>query len=180
MGRPINKRCLECSKLSQKDAIAKHGLGSATACWNPKTCPRKRSHYRNRKGNNQRQKAQYRDKNPKSTPVETTETLSIPVQAPPVALIYLYREKRQDAHLHALAGSVWQGSEKLAEIEAVHCMGMTNTQVNRYLREVLKVLCDRFGITEFEPPIRMEPTECEIPACPLKDRLRTNRLLLLE
>ncbi|WP_255801645.1 hypothetical protein [Acaryochloris sp. 'Moss Beach'] len=36
---------------------------------------------------------------------------------------------------------------------------------------MLKVLRDRFGITEFEPPIRMEPTECEIAECPLKDKL---------
>ena len=39
-------------------------------------------------------------------------------------------------------------------------MGMTNTQVRNYLKEVLKVLHDRFGITEFEPSIRMEPSEC--------------------
>lgn len=170
MGRPINKVCLECSKLSQKDAITRHGPGTETACWNPKTCPRKRSHYRHRRENNEKQRAHYRDRKPKLTPVGTTETLSIPVQTPPVALLYLYKEKPKDAHLHAMAVSVWQGSEKLAEIEAVHCMGMTNTQVNRYLREVLRVLRDRFGITEFEPPIRMEPSECEIPECPLKDK----------
>ena len=176
MGRPINKLCLECSKLSQKDAIAKHGSGKESACWNPKTCPRRRSHYRHRRDNNEKQRAQYRDMNPKTTPAETTETFSIPVQAPPVALLYLYREKRQDSHLHALAVSVWQGSEKLAETEAIHCMGMTNTQVRNYLSEVLKVLRDRFGITEFEPAIRMEPSECEIAECPLKDKLCSSNL----
>lgn len=170
MGRPINKVCLECSKLSQKEAIALHGPGTATACWHPKRCPRKRSHYRHHKDNIERLRAQYRGKKAKTTPAKTTETLSIPVQAPPVALLYLYKEKPKDAHLHALAISVWEGSEKLAEIEAIHCMGMTNTQVNRYLREVLRVLRKRFGITEFEPPIRLEPTECEITECPLKDK----------
>lgn len=170
MGRPINKLCLECSKLSQKDAITLHGPETATACWNPKRCPRKRSHYRHHKDNIERLRAQYRGKKAKTTPAKTTETLSIPVQAPPVALLYLYKEKPKDAHLHAIAISIWQGSEKLAEIEAIHCMGMTNTQVNRYLKEVLKVLRERYDITEFEPPIRMEPSECEIVDCPLKDK----------
>ncbi|UJB73047.1 hypothetical protein HRE53_31145 (plasmid) [Acaryochloris sp. 'Moss Beach'] len=177
MSKPLNKVCLECSKLSQKNAILLHGPGTGTACWNPKNCPRKRSHYRHRRDNNERQRAQYRDKNPKTTPVDATvESISIPVLAPPVALIYLYREKPQDSHLHALAVSVWQGSEKLAEIEAIHCMGMTNTQVRNYLNQVLKVLRDRYGITEFEPAIRMEPSECEIAECPLKDKLCSNNL----
>lgn len=98
------------------------------------------------------------------------ETFSIPIQVPPVALLYLYKEKPKDAHLHALAISVWQGSEKLAEIEAVHCMGMTNTGINVYLKKVLRKLNKKYGITEFEPPIRLEPSECAIAECPLKDK----------
>ncbi|KAI9130040.1 hypothetical protein [Acaryochloris sp. CCMEE 5410] len=170
MGRPINKVCLECSKLSQKGAISLHGPGTETACWNPRRCPRKRSHYRHHKDNIEKLRAQYQAKKLKKALVVTTETLSIPIHAPPVALLYLYKEKPKDAHLHAIAVSVWQCSEKLAEIEAVHCMGMTNTQVNRYLKEVLRVLRERFGITEFEPPIRLEPSECVIADCPLKDK----------
>ena len=53
-------------------------------------------------------------------------------------------------------------------------MGMTNTQVNRYLREVLSVLLERYGITEFEPLIRMEPSESEIADCPLQDKLHVH------
>jgi hypothetical protein len=140
------------------------------ACWKDNTCDRKRSHYRHRKQNNAKQRGQYRALKTANQEVETTETLFIPVQAPLVALLYLYKEKPKDAHLHALSVSVWQGSEKLAEVEPIHCMGMTNTHVNHYLKEVLKVLGDRFGITEFEPPIRMEPSECEIAECPLKDK----------
>jgi hypothetical protein len=170
MARPINKLCLACVKLTQQEAIALHGPGTETACWKPQRCPRKRSHYRNRKDNNAKQRGQYQEKKIANQAVETTQTLFIPIQAPPVALLYLYKEKPKDAHLHALSVSVWQGNEKLAEIEPIHCMGMTNTQVKHYLKEVLKVLRDRFGITEFEPSIRMEPTECEIAECPLKDK----------
>jgi hypothetical protein len=96
------------------------------------------------------------------------EAVFVPVQAPPVALLYLFRENRQDAHLHAISAAVWQGNRKLAVIEPVHCMGMTNRQVNEYLRNVLEVVGGKFGITEFEPPIRMEPMECPMRDCPLK------------
>jgi hypothetical protein len=30
------------------------------------------------------------------------------------------------------------------------------------------VVVEKFGITEFEPPIRMEPMECPMSDCPLK------------
>ena len=171
MARPINKKCLDCSQRSQQEAIRLYDPGAETACWNPKTCPRKRSHYRNRKANNDKQRGLYRDLKVAHQQIETVETIVVPVQAPPVAQLYLYKEKPKDAHLHALAVSVWQGSEKLADIEPIHCIGMTNTQVRHYLNQVLKVIRERYGITEFEPPIRMEPSECEIADCPLKDKL---------
>jgi hypothetical protein len=165
----VNPKCLKCIDYSRSEAKRLHG-SQGDGCWKDNTCDSKRHHYRHRKQNNAKRKGEYANQKAQTTQVETAETLFIPVQAPPVALLYLYKEKPKDAHLHALAVSVWQGSEKLAEVEPIHCMGMTNTQVKHYLKEVLKVLRDRFGITEFEPSIRMEPTECEIAECPLKDK----------
>ncbi|HEY9826802.1 MAG TPA: hypothetical protein V6D19_15275 [Stenomitos sp.] len=168
MARRVNSTCLLCSRLSQQEAIALHGPGTKTGCWNPRTCPRRRSHYRNRLENNAKQRGQYRAKKTVEPAEEESEVLAVPVQAPPVALLYLFRENRQDAHLHAISAAVWQGNQKLAEIAPVHCLGMTNRQVNAYLRNVLAVVDDKFGITEFEPPIRMEPMECPLGDCPLK------------
>ena len=54
--------------------------------------------------------------------------------------------------------------------QMIHCMGMTNRQVNQYLRQVLSVLSQRYGITQFEPEIRLEAIECPINPCPLKER----------
>lgn len=169
MPLPPNPKCLACIDYSRSEAKRVHGP-HGDGCWKDNTCDRKRNHYRHRKESNAKRRGEYADQKAKTTPAKTTETFSIPIQVPPVALLYLYKEKPKDAHLHALAISVWEGSEKLAEIEAVHCMGMTNTQVNRYLKEVLRLLRERYGITEFEPPIRMEPSECEIADCPLKDK----------
>jgi hypothetical protein len=118
--------------------------------------------------NNAKQSGRYRAGKTAGQAVEVSDQIFIPVQAPPVALLYLFRENRQDAHLHAIAAAIWQGNQKLAEIEPVHCLGMTNRQVNEYLRNVLEVVGKKFGITEFEPPIRMEPMECPMSDCPLK------------
>ncbi|MCG9890010.1 MAG: hypothetical protein MH252_02900 [Thermosynechococcaceae cyanobacterium MS004] len=45
---------------------------------------------------------------------------------------------------------------------------MTNRQVNEYLRNVLTVVGEKFGITEFEPPIRRSLMECPMSECSLK------------
>jgi hypothetical protein len=168
LSRPVQQKCLDCSRLSQPDAIALHGPGTKTGCWTARTCPRRRSHYRHRLENNAKQSGRYRAGKTAGQAVEVSDQIFIPVKAPPVALLYLFRENRQDAHLHAIAASVWQGNQKLADILPVHCMGMTNKQVNKYLLKVLGVLGAKFGITEFEPPIRMEPMECPMSDCPLK------------
>jgi hypothetical protein len=173
MPKSPNQKCLECAQsLSRSEAKQVHGPTDqgGDGCWVDNRCDSKRSHYRNRKENNAKQRGQYHAGKVANQAVEVKESIFIPVQAPPVALLYLYRANRKDAHLHAIAVSVWQGNEKLDEVEPVHCMGMTNRQVNLYLREVLNVLGDRYGITEFEPPIRMEPNECPMVECPLKER----------
>ena len=138
-------------------------------CWSTQKCDRKRSHYRDRKENNAKQRQNYHTKKPAKSSAEEAESIYIPVAAPPVGLLYLYRENRKDAHLHAIAVSVWQGNDKLSEVEPVHCLGMTNRQVNLYLKTVLQSLNKRYGIREFEPPIRMEPIECPLAECPLKE-----------
>jgi hypothetical protein len=166
MPRRIQPKCLACSRLSAIDAQQLHG-SDGDGCWNPKICPRRRSHYRNRAENNAKRRGQRASTKADSSPVAT---ITVAVKLSPVALIYLYREPRKDAHLHAVAVTLWQGNQKLAEIQPIHCMGMTNRQVNQYLRDILQVLNQQYGITEFEPEIRMEPSECPLMPCPLKQR----------
>jgi len=95
----------------------------------------------------------------------------VPIVLKPVAYLYLYRPKRQDAPLHAIAISVWEGNQQILEVEPIHCAGMRNQQIQRYLMEVLEKLNQRYGITKFEPEIRLEPLECPIPDCPLRPNL---------
>lgn len=165
MSRPINQKCWHCSQLSIAEARDLHGQ-TGDDCWNEQTCHRKRSHYRNRADNNQKRKSEYL-----STKSEHQATICSGQPAPnalPIALLYLYRDARKDAHLHALAIVVWQGNAKLEEIPATHCMGMTNAQVRHYLQTVLADLHQRYRIQTFEPEIRYEPCFCPISPCPLK------------
>jgi hypothetical protein len=99
MGRPVNPKCWECSLLDSKTAKELHGE-AGDGCWNEKICHRRRSHYRNRADNNQKRKSHY--VSVKATRrQELRSSITIKPAAPPIALLYLYRESRKDAHLHA-------------------------------------------------------------------------------
>ncbi|HEY9621800.1 MAG TPA: hypothetical protein V6C78_15680 [Crinalium sp.] len=169
MPRKIDSKCLACSQLSRQEAIQRYGE-KGDGCFVPNRCDRRRSHYRHRKDNNARRRGLYAEaKTEFTTATSTVETIAVAPPLVPIALVYLYRDARKDAHLHAIAVSVWQGNQKLAEVPPMHCMGMTNRQVNQYLRQILSTLTEKYKITEFEPEIRLEPLECPIRPCPLRE-----------
>lgn len=166
MARPTDTKCWQCSQLPIEAARELHGE-TGDGCWNEKTCHRKRSHYRNRADNNQKRKGRYVSVKAERN-AKVRSTIQTVPNAPPVALLYLYRDARKDAHLHAIAVAVWQADTKLEEISAKHCMGMTNSQVRQYLETVLQDLSQRYGIKTFEPEIRYDSCFCPIQTCPLK------------
>ncbi|MDB9529568.1 hypothetical protein PN498_26495 [Oscillatoria sp. CS-180] len=165
MPRRIDPKCLDCAQLSVAEARQQHGP-EGDGCWDESRCHRRRSHYRNRRDNNASRRSLYQQRQCTRKP----ETLVVPVALKPVAYLYLYRQKRQDAPLHAIAVSVWKGDQQVLQVKPIHCAGMRNQQIQGYLTDVLKTLREQFGITKFEPEIRMEPTECPIRPCPLKPK----------
>lgn len=88
MPLPPNPKCLACIDYSRAEAKRVHGL-QGDGCWKDNTCDRKRNHYRHRKEDNAKRRGEYAAQKATTTKFETSETLSIPVQAPPVALLYL-------------------------------------------------------------------------------------------
>lgn len=140
-------------------------------CWEESRCHRRRSHYRHRRDNNASRRGTYRQSVQENQADQAPETVSIAIALKPVAYLYLYRQKRQDAPLHALSVSVWKGEQHLLDVTPIHCAGMRNQKIQEYLTDVLKTLQERYGITKFEPEIRLEPTECPIKNCPLKPHL---------
>lgn len=156
MARSINQKCLACSRLSPSEAKAIHGP-DGDGCWSEKICYRRRSHYRHQRVNNARRRS-----------VKVVHsTIAVEVETNPVAYLYFYREKHQDSPLHAIAVSVWKDSEKIQEIEPIHCAGMRNRHVSQYLQKIQLQLEAHFGIKKFESVVRLEPAECPIKNCPL-------------
>ncbi|MEM9093332.1 MAG: hypothetical protein AAGC93_31990 [Cyanobacteria bacterium P01_F01_bin.53] len=176
MPRKPKKKCIECATLSTQEARQVHG-SKKDGCWDEKLCHRRRTYYRKRREGNERRRAEYRQKVAGEQVVGShveTVSLSVAEDSVPYANLYIWREKRKDAPIHAIAASVFQDGSKVLEVAPIHCAGYRKRQIERYVqKEVMGYLNARFGITFFAEEIRLEPIECRIEGCPFSDRLES-------
>ncbi|MBE9062291.1 hypothetical protein [cf. Phormidesmis sp. LEGE 11477] len=183
MARRVTKKCVECAGLSAKAAQLLHGK-QGDGCWNEKRCPSKRSYYRNRQRLNEQRRLQYQQQGSEvALGEEQVEKVSLPVAeaSVPYANLYIWREKRKDAPIHAIAASVFQDGSKVLEVAPIHCAGYRKRQLEKYVqKDVMSYLRARFGITFFADEIRLEPIECPIPGCPWGDRFAASQKQFLE
>lgn len=174
MPRRIDKKCVACAQLSAEKARQVHGP-AGDDCWNERRCKRRRSHYRNRQAVNEKRRMAYRQQSATDgSEVNVIETVSLAVAetSAPYANLYIWRERRKDAPIHAIAASVFQDGSKVLEIAPVHCAGYRKGQLAKYVqKDVMSYLTARFGITFFAEEIRLEPIECQIEGCPYHDSL---------
>jgi hypothetical protein len=178
MARRLSKKCVECAALSANAAQQLHGK-KGDGCWHDKLCPSKRSYYRNRQRLNEERRLQYRQQvaevASEGGQVETV-TLLVAEGSAPYANLYIWREKRKDAPIHAIAASVFQNGSKVLEVAPIHCAGYRKRQLENYVQQkVMPYLNARFGITFFADEIRLEPMECPITGCPWGDRLTSSQ-----
>ena len=173
MARRVSKKCVECAQLSAADAQQLHGK-KGDGCWHDKRCPSKRSYYRNRQRLNEQRRLQYQQQVSGGASGEgQVETVSLLVAegSMPYANLYIWREKRKDAPIHAIAATVFQDGSKVLEVAPIHCAGYRRSQIQKYVhKDVMGYLKARFGITFFADEIRLEPIECPIAGCPWGDR----------
>ena len=173
MPRRANKKCAECAQMSVVQAQKLHGQ-TGDGCWVENRCPRRRSHYRHRRELNEQRRLQYQQQISDITSGEAqVETVSLPVAegTMPYANLYIWREKRKDAPIHAIAASVFQNGSKVLEVAPIHCAGYRKRQLEKYVqKDVMGYLNARFGITFFADEIRLEPVECPIGECPYHDQ----------
>ena len=178
MPRRVSKKCVACAQLSAADAQQLHGK-KGDDCWDEKRCPRRRSHYRNRQQLNEKRRLAYQQQVAGEVSAEgAVETVSLPVadSSVPYANLYIWREKRKDAPIHAIAASVFQNGSKVLEVAPIHCAGYRKRQLEKYVqKDVMSYLRARFGITFFADEIRLEPMECPIDGCPWHDRLMSSQ-----
>ena len=178
MARRINKKCVECAQLSAVAAQQLHGK-KGDGCWHDKHCPSKRSYYRNRQRLNEQRRLQYRQQvTGGASDKDLVETVSLPVaeNSVPYANLYIWRQRRKDAPIHAITASVFQNNSKVLEVAPIHCAGYRKRQLEKYIQQdVMSYLNARFGITFFADEIRLEPMECPIEGCPWHDRLTSSK-----
>lgn len=170
MPRPLNRRCQACASLTVEQAQQLHGF-QGDGCWDfdrPHLCHARRTYYRVRAEKNAKRQAKRLEQEAGSEIGRAIEHLTVPLAHSPVAFVYLYRENRE-APLHAIGISVWQGDEKVAEVPPIHCMGLTNSLVNDYLRRVLAALKSKYGITQFKDEFYLSPGVCPLRPCPLQE-----------
>ena len=168
MPRKISKKCIECAQLSAQKAQLLHGP-DGDGCWVESRCRRRRSHYRNRLEVNEKRRSTYRDLDTPAQPTVETVSLAITDDMTPYATLYIWREKRKDAPVHAISASVFQGSSKVLEIKPIHCAGLRRRELENYVqKKVMPYLKARYGISFFANQIRLEPIECSIEGCSLQ------------
>lgn len=176
MARPDSEKCRLCSKLSSLEAQQKHGEGG-DGCWNPKYCHNRRSYYRHRGvRNHQRKQQRLQQQQDTSSPVRDSlgvVTLEIPSPAVGAAVVHWYRETK-DSPLHALGAELWMGNDRIAKIEPVHCLGLTESQVKTLLIQILNVFSEHCGmkIERFRSSVELHPLNCPTRPCPLHPEVR--------
>lgn len=181
MARPDQEKCRLCSKLTTQEAQQRHGA-QGDGCWDPKYCHNRRSYYRHRGVRNQGRKQRRReaacqsyDSAEAASPLITGRVVKLEVNAPAVsaAVVHWYRATK-DAPLHALGAELWISNDRVAKIEPVHCLGLTEAQVKMLLVRILEAFSQQGGmkIERFRASVELHPDNCPIRPCPLYPEVR--------
>jgi hypothetical protein len=182
MPRVPNEKCRLCSKLSDEQAKRLHGT-EGDRCWVGQPCHDRRSYYRHREAKN------YRRRQQRQTQQQATEhildgsspviTLHVPAPAVPAAVALWYRETKTSL-LHAVGAELWLGDTRAARVEPVHCLGLTESQIEALLRQFLVEFskCAQVEIKRFRASVELNPQNCPIRPCPLHPDSRYDLLPL--
>lgn len=95
-------------------------------------------------------------------------TLEIPAPAIPAAIAHWYRETKSSP-LHALGAELWIGNDRVAKIEAVHCLGLTEMQIKTLLVRILDGFSQHCGmkVERFRSSVELHPLNCPLRPCPI-------------
>ena len=172
--RPPRRQCIDCASLSGKEARKQRKLYDpkapdeiTTFCWDERVCPGRRHYHQNAKQYNAQRCAERAAA--KSSNRDGTKTISVPDPSQStryVAYLYVYRAEPKSARTHAIAGSVYDGQDLVANIEAFHC-GQDPSWVEAKVEMILFRLRAEYGIRKFESIHRFDPIKCPLRPCPL-------------
>lgn len=145
--------------LSAEQAKALHGP-EGDGCWNPQVCYSRRSHARHRDRRNQARNRQRQTALLAELTVDISELAQVWT-----AVLIVYRRPGADTPVHAIAAQIWQGQQPVALVKPIHCMGLVPSQVHAYVRKLLAILEERYGIRKFASQERLDPGLCPIRPC---------------
>lgn len=155
----LSAKCRKCAMLSAQQAQALHGT-EGDGCWNPTVCYSRRSYARHRDRINQTRSRKRKERELEQIPV-AFEPLSQLV----FGVLVVYRKAGTDTPVHAIAAQIWQGQQQVAIVQPIHCMGLVPSQVHTYVRKLLVLLEERYGIRKFASQEQFDPELCQIRPC---------------
>ncbi|NJL10688.1 MAG: hypothetical protein HC908_12335 [Calothrix sp. SM1_7_51] len=158
--RKIPEKCRKCAMLTADVAKSIHGVDGDNCC-HPKLCHSKRSHIKHRDRRNQARN--------RKRQAGVIEEITVPIEEFTeiiTAVLIVWRSPGAMTPVHAIAAEIWRGQEKIANVQAIHCVGMVRSQVLAYVGKMLDVLGDNYGVKKFASLERLDPDMCPIRPCP--------------
>jgi len=171
MARPAKETCRLCSKLTPQEARLKHGA-EGDGCWDDKHCHNRRSYYLNRPVRNyNRKQRRHQQQVQQQSALDLNSqvvTLDIPTPAIPAVIAHWYRETK-NSPLHALGAELWIGNHRVAKIQPVHCLGLTEIQIKTLLLRILDGFSNHCGlkVDRFRSSVELHPLNCPLRPCSL-------------
>jgi hypothetical protein len=159
VGRSIPPKCKKCATLNAAQAQVLHGA-DGDGCWNPSVCYSRRSYARHRDRKNQQ-----RNRHRQETVIELPPADLAAFADLQYAVLVVYREAGAESIVHAISAQVWQGQERMAIVQPIHCIGMVPSQIHLYVKKLLTLLEDKYGVRKFAALERLDPYNCPIRPC---------------
>jgi hypothetical protein len=157
--RKIPQKCQKCAMLTAEVAKEIHGADGDN-CWNPAVCYSRRSHARHRDRRNQARTLKHSSVVAKNISINIEEYTDIVF-----AVLIVYRPVGAETPIHAIGAEIWKGQEKIAAVQAIHCVGLVRSQILAYVKKMLSVLGENYGIKKFASLERLDSNRCPIRPC---------------
>ena len=138
MARKVNRVCRDCA-LNWA-----HEEAQRRDCFVGRACISKRSRYRNREDDLERQTAANQRRKKHS---HSRRRLQLPIvghQLPPVIKLILYRDTKASP-IHAISAEVWLDGVCIAEVDAQHALGVHQNKLRATLNQWKALLQTEYG-----------------------------------
>ena len=138
MPKKVNQACKDCGLNWSHEAAEQRD------CFAGRACISKRSRYRNREDDLERQSAANQRRRQQGN---SRRRFQLPIdghQLPPVIKLILYRDTKESP-VHAIAAEVWQDGQCIAEVDAQHTLGIHQNKLRATLNQWKAVLQTEYG-----------------------------------